>query len=550
MRRTGQSVCGHPHAAALFFRRGRGTPPGHPAAPSSVPACGWAGPGLLDSHRPEPPGPSSSGTARGPPAGSGRGHRISSPGLPSCPSVLCVVLGGVPRATGWHPQMAIPMVRTWWQRRSGFLPRVSATSVTKFVGRKEADRVGSWRLRYVYLRQINSHMCALCVTRKHQLSRSSPRSLSAFVPTVSLWQLVRSSLHSVSLSELPFHGGFYPVSTPITTIRHRWSSFCTWPTYLPLSPESFSRCRLRWTTPPSPHAATETVKRCVTCQKNNDVPAATTPAAHTPAPPGPFRHLQVDYISLPPCKWKTDVLVVIDKFSRWVEAYPTGRATAAHTAKCLVTDFIPRWGLPDCIDSDQGTHFTGQVVKEVSRMLKIKWNLHCPYRPQASGQVERSNRTIKTRLSKMHQEGVPWVEALPAVLCSMRASPNRSVGLSPHEIITGRPMQMQGVIDLRNADVHIASDALIAYCENLTKAVQSAKERVESCWQTPPEGGHTIVPGQWVMIKAFKNKPLEPKWYGPHQVMLITAAAVLCQGRKTWTHVSHCKVVPPPAGIG
>ncbi len=177
--------------------------------------------------------------------------------------------------------------------------------------------------------------------------------------------------------------------------------------------------------------------------------------------------------------------------SRWVEACPTGRATAAHTAKCLVTDFIPRWGLPDCIDSDQGSHFTGQVVKEESRMLKIKWNLHCPYRPQASGQV-----------------------------------------------------------DLRNADVHIASDALIAYCENLTKAVQSAKERVESCWQTPPEGGHTIIPGQWVMIKAFRNKPLEPKWYRPHQVMLITAAAVMCQGRKTWAHVSHCKVVPPPAGIG
>ncbi len=54
-------------------------------------------------------------------------------------------------------------------------------------------------------------------------------------------------------------------------------------------------------------------------------------------------------------------------------------------------------GIPDCIDSDQGTHFTGQVVKEVSRMLKIKWNLHCPYRPQASGQVERSNRTIQNQ---------------------------------------------------------------------------------------------------------------------------------------------------------
>ncbi len=78
----------------------------------------------------------------------------------------------------------------------------------------------------------------------------------------------------------------------------------------------------------------------------------------------------------------------------------------------------------------------------------------------------------------------------------------------------------------------------------------STAQKIILPWQTPPEGGHTIVPGQWVMIKAFKNKPLEPKWYGPHQVMLITAAAVLCQGRKTWTHVSHCKVVPPPAGIG
>ncbi len=81
-------------------RINQGKPLGRPAAPSSVPACGWAGPGLLYSLRPEPPGPSSSGTARGPPAGSGRGHRISFPGLPSCPSALCDVPGGVPRATG------------------------------------------------------------------------------------------------------------------------------------------------------------------------------------------------------------------------------------------------------------------------------------------------------------------------------------------------------------------------------------------------------------------------------------------------------------------
>ncbi len=81
-------------------RRGRETPPGHPAAPSSATACGWTGLGLVESPQPEPPGPSSSGTARGPPAGSGRGHRNYVLGPPSCPAALGDVLGGVPRATG------------------------------------------------------------------------------------------------------------------------------------------------------------------------------------------------------------------------------------------------------------------------------------------------------------------------------------------------------------------------------------------------------------------------------------------------------------------
>ncbi|XP_036401338.1 uncharacterized protein LOC118789123 [Megalops cyprinoides] len=89
---------------------------------------------------------------------------------------------------------------------------------------------------------------------------------------------------------------------------------------------------------------------------NNPGTRIKTPAGGTPAPPGPFRHLQLDYITLPKCGRFQDVLV--DKFSRWVEAFPTKHGTAAHTAKTLVKDIIPRWGLPECTDSDQGTHFT------------------------------------------------------------------------------------------------------------------------------------------------------------------------------------------------
>ncbi len=87
---------------------------------------------------------------------------------------------------------------------------------------------------------INLNRCALCASSVHQLSRLSQRSLSAFVLAVSLVtdhapeSPLRLSRHrpcarvsTPSLSELPFHGGFYPVSMPITAIRHRCSSFCT-----------------------------------------------------------------------------------------------------------------------------------------------------------------------------------------------------------------------------------------------------------------------------------------------------------------------------------
>ncbi len=141
-----------------------------------------------------------------------------------------------------------------WYNQCLFSALKTCLTFCNKVRRKEGSGQG-WlvKTQVFLLTQINSHRCALGVTWTHQLSRLSQRSLSVFVPAASLLQLVRASLHSVSLNELPFHGGFYPVSTPITPIRHRWSSFCTWPTYLPLSPESFSRCRLRWTTPPSPH---------------------------------------------------------------------------------------------------------------------------------------------------------------------------------------------------------------------------------------------------------------------------------------------------------
>ncbi len=86
-------------------------------------------------------------------------------------------------------------------------------------------------------------------------------------------------------------------------------------------------------------------------------------------------------------------LVIIDKFSKWVEAIPTRNNSANTVARVVANQILPLWGAPIQIESDQGTHFTGQVMKQICQMLNIKQSFHIPYRPQSSGMVERANRT-------------------------------------------------------------------------------------------------------------------------------------------------------------
>ncbi|KAM4622365.1 uncharacterized protein O3C94_020196 [Discoglossus pictus] len=60
-------------------------------------------------------------------------------------------------------------------------------------------------------------------------------------------------------------------------------------------------------------------------------------------------------------------------------------------------------------------------------------------------------------------------------------------------------------------------------------------------------GTHQLLPGDWVLVKRFVRKtPLEPRYEGPFQVLLITATSVKLEGKATWVHASHCKKVPSP----
>ena len=59
---------------------------------------------------------------------------------------------------------------------------------------------------------------------------------------------------------------------------------------------------------------------------------------------------------------------------------------------------------------------------------------------RSSGKVERANQFLKSAIKKITQEtSLRWKEALPIALLCTHITPKEQVGLSPYEMLYGRP---------------------------------------------------------------------------------------------------------------
>ena len=76
--------------------------------------------------------------------------------------------------------------------------------------------------------------------------------------------------------------------------------------------------------------------------------------------------------------------------------------------------------------SDNGSAFKAAVTQGVSKALGIKYHLHCSWRPQSSGKVEKANDIIKRHLRKLTQETQDnWIKVLPIALMRARTAQKR-----------------------------------------------------------------------------------------------------------------------------
>jgi hypothetical protein len=122
----------------------------------------------------------------------------------------------------------------------------------------------------------------------------------------------------------------------------------------------------------------------------------------------------------------------IDYFTKWVEAMPTF-LNDGHTATLfLFNHIITRFGVPQAIVTDHGSHFQNKMMSDLHAKLGFLHENSSPYYPQANGKVEAIKKVLKTMIQLMVGENkTSWHLQLLSALWAYHTSVKNATRFTP-----------------------------------------------------------------------------------------------------------------------
>ena len=249
----------------------------------------------------------------------------------------------------------------------------------------------------------------------------------------------------------------------------------------------------------------------------------------------PFQRVAVDIVG--PIHPLSDrkhryILTCVDFATRYPEAVPLQNIDTQSVAEALITIFS-RVGFPSEILSDNGSQFTSDMMKEITRLLGISQIHTSIYHAQTNGMCERFHGTLKAMLRKMTTEQPrEWDRYLPALLFAYREIPHSSTGFSPFELLFGRtprgPLRLIHDVWSGSSTDSIPVNEYLYVCDLKDKLVETCKLAQQEAKSAADRYKHhhdkkaktrslDIGDEVLVLLPTDKNKLLL-KWQGPFVV--------------------------------
>ena len=222
-----------------------------------------------------------------------------------------------------------------------------------------------------------------------------------------------------------------------------------------------------------------------------------------------------------------NVLVIVDYFTRYVQAFVTNNHMAHTTARVLYNNFFSVFGFPQKLMSDQGTEFTRDVIAAMGKLLGIEKIRTMPYYPQTNGSAERVHQTLQRMIGKLDPEKRrKWPEHIESMLIAYNATRSQVTSYSPYFLMFGRRPWLP--VDLLFPTVNTRE-----WTRTIDEYVKALYERLTECLQLVQEsaskeekrqkrlydrrvGAVELRPGDCVLVRldAFRGqrRKLKNRW--------------------------------------
>jgi hypothetical protein len=171
-----------------------------------------------------------------------------------------------------------------------------------------------------------------------------------------------------------------------------------------------------------------------------------------------MEHISIDNATLgvPSEEGHTHMLIVVDNCTKFIRLYAL-RSEKAEEVAVNLWDFLSIFGVPKIIQSDNGTSFVNEVIKQLSITAKFDHRTIAPYNPRSNGIAERHVGIIKQNIVKLLQgRDVKWHLYLNVVQLAHNMKISSTINTTPLELLFAKPL-----VQFENyAEVETKSDVM------------------------------------------------------------------------------------------
>ncbi|KAJ9541560.1 hypothetical protein OSB04_028066 [Centaurea solstitialis] len=169
------------------------------------------------------------------------------------------------------------------------------------------------------------------------------------------------------------------------------------------------------------------IKSCDACQRAGNITKKDEMPQQSISVSEVFDVWGIDFKGpFPDSKGNKYILVAVDYVSKWAEAK-------------LHPQMMLRYGCPNAIISDRGTHFANYLLEKTLKRYGVHHRFSTAYHPQANGQAENTNRALKRILEKTVDNNPKiWSQKLEDALWAYRTAYKTPIGSTPYRMLYGK----------------------------------------------------------------------------------------------------------------